>query len=226
MAANFTLVDAPTVLMTHLTEVLRREAATLLTRPETDKLLTRVRQSQPSLVEELVPIILTVGDIQKVLQNLLREKVSIRHIEAILETLADAGRRTKDTAQLTEAVRQRLGHAICQSLTGPSPALHVLTIDPGVESRFLQGLHASKQEAGGHAGLVLEPKVIEKFLFQLMQQAEKMMKSNLLPVLLCAPELRRHLRALSERGLPHLRVISLAEIPHAIELKSCGTVSA
>lgn len=225
IAAHYTLVDAPTVLMTHLTEVLRREAATLLTRPETDKLLARVRQSQPSLVEELVPVVLTVGDIQKVLQNLLREKVSIRHIEAILETLADMGRSTKDAAQLTEAVRQRLGQAICQSLAGASPALHVLTLDPGVESRFLQSLQAAKREGGG-PGLVIEPKVLEKFLHQLMQQAEKMMKNNLLPVLLCSPELRRHLRALSERGLPHLRVLSLAEIPHAIELKSCGTVSA
>jgi flagellar biosynthesis protein FlhA len=224
-AARFTLVDAPTVFMTHLTEVLRRESATLLTRAETDKMLARVRESQPTLVEELVPVVLSVGDIQKVLQNLLREKVSIRHIHAILETLADAGRVTKDAAQLTEAVRQRLGHAICQSLAGTASALHVLTLDPAVESRFLQSLLEARRE-GGPGGFALEPKLLEKFLLQLMQQAEKMMKNNLLPVLLCAPELRRHLRILSERGLPHLRVLSMAEIPQAIELKSYATVSA
>lgn len=222
-AARYMLVDGPTVFMTHLTEVLRREAATLLTRTETDQLLARVRQSQPGLVEELVPTILSVGDIQKVLQNLLREKVSIRHLHAILETLADAGRGTKDTGQLTEAVRQRLGHAICQSLAGASASLHVLTLDAGVESRLLQGLHGSGTREGAPG---LEPKLLEGFLLHLMQQAERMMKSNLLPVLLCAPELRRHLRTLSERRLPHLRVLSMAEIPQAIELKSYGTVSA
>jgi flagellar biosynthesis protein FlhA len=224
-AARYTVVDAPTVFMTHLTEVLRRESASLLTRAETDKLLARVRQAQPSLVEELVPVVLTVGDIQKVLQNLLREKVSIRHIEAILETLADAGRGTKDGAQLTEAVRQRLGHAICQNLAGNGAALHVLTIDPALESRFLQNLHAAQREGAAAAGFLVEPKTLEQFLLHLMQQAERMMKNNLLPVLLCAPELRRHLRLLSERSLPHLRVLSMAEIPQTLELKSCGTVT-
>lgn len=223
-AARYMLVDGPTVFMTHLTEVLRRESATLLTRLHTDQLLARVRQEQPNLVEELVPTVMSVGDIQKVLQNLLREKVSIRHLHAILETLADAGRATKDTGQLTEAVRQRLGQAICQSLAGPAAALHVLTLDASVESRLLQGVHGAAAGEGGPPGL--EPKLLESFLLQLVQQAERMMKNNLLPVLLCAPELRRHLRTLSERRLPHLRVLSLAEIPQAIELKSYGTVTA
>jgi flagellar biosynthesis protein FlhA len=223
--ARYTLVDAPTVFLTHLTEVLRRESATLLTRTETDKILTRIRQTHPALVEELVPVLLSVGDIQKVLQNLLREKVSIRHMEAILETLADSGRSTKDAGQLTEAVRQRLGHAICQGLAGDATSLHVLTLDPSIESRFLQSLQAAHRDGGPAAHFVLEPKVVEKFLIHLMQQAEKMMKSNLLPVLLCSPELRRHVRSLSERGLPHLRVLSMAEIPQVIELKSYGTVT-
>ncbi len=223
-ASNYTLVDGPTVFMTHLTEVLRRESARLLSRPETEKLLARVRQSQPTLVEELIPTVLSVGDVQKVLQNLLREKVSIRHLEAILETLADAGRATKDPAQLTEAVRQRLGHAICQSLAGASPTLHVLMLDPAIESRFLQDVDAARRQ--GAAAFAIEPRLLEKVLLQLMQHAEKMMKSNLLPVLLCAPELRRHLRSLSERGLPHLRVLSMAEIPHAIELKPFATIGA
>lgn len=223
-AAHYTLVDGATVFMTHLSEVLRREAASLLTRAQTDQLLARVRQAHPAMVEELVPVVLSVGDVQKVLQNLLREKVSVRHTEAILETLADVGRATKDIGVLTEAVRQRLRHAICQSLAGASGALHVLTLDPAIESRLLHNLQAS--QGNGSAGpFLLEPKLLEPFLLHLMQQAEKMMKNNLLPVLLCAPELRRHLRSVSERALPHLRVLSLAEIPHVIELKSCGTVT-
>ena len=224
--ARFTLVDASSVFMTHLTEVLRRESSTLLTRAETDRLLARVRQNQPGLVEELVPTVLSISDVQKVLQNLLREKVSIRHMEAILETLADAGRQSKETGYLTEVVRHRLGSAICQGLIGEANALHVLTLDPAIESRFIQGVQNSRAEGSAQAGqFVLEPQMAEKFIGKLVQQAEKMMKSNLLPVLLCSPELRRHVRALSERVMPHLRVLSMAEIPHNIELKSYGVVS-
>jgi flagellar biosynthesis protein FlhA len=220
--AKFTLVDGATVLMTHLTEVLRRESAALLTRAETDRLLARVRQSQPGLVEELIPTVLSVSDAQKVLQNLLREKVSIRHIEAILETLADVGRLTKDAGVLTEHVRRRLGHAICQGLVGDAAALHVMTLDPLVESRLMQGLQSAETASLPYA---LEPKLAEQFMSRMVQQAEQMMKNNLLPVLLCAPDLRRHVRSLCERAMPHLRVLSMAEIPQNIELKSYGVVT-
>ena len=221
--AKYTLVDAPTVFMTHLTEMLRRESATLLTRAEVDRLLARVRQSQPGLVEELIPTVLSSSDVQKVLQNLLREKVSIRHVEAILETLADAGRTTRDANQLTEIVRQRLGHAICQGLLGEATSLQVMTLDPAIESQFLQSVHVAT-EAGGAQPFVLDPRLTEQLMKRLVQQAERMMKSNLLPVLLCAPELRRHVRALSERVMPHLRVLSMSEVPHTIELKSFSVV--
>jgi flagellar biosynthesis protein FlhA len=228
-AARFTLVDSATVFMTHLTEVLRRESSTLLTRTETDKLLARVRQAQPTLVEELVPTVLSVSDIQKVLQNLLREKVSIRNLEAILETLADAGRRSKDAVELTEVVRHRLGQAICQSLLGEASALQVMTLDPSLESQLLQSIQAAQtgneRSQGSNHMLVIEPKMAEQFIARLVHQAERMMKGNLLPVLLCSPELRRHIRALSERVVPHLRVLSMSEIPQSIELKSWGTVA-
>jgi flagellar biosynthesis protein FlhA len=221
-AAKYTLVDAQTVFMTHLNEVLRRESARLLSRAETDKLLARVRQVQPSLVEELVPTVLAVSDIQKVLQNLLREKVSIRHIEAILETLADAGRTSKDVAWLTELVRQRLGQAICQELLGAASFLQVMTIDPMVEARLLHGIAGAGAAAQPHA---LDPKLTEQFVAKLTQTGERMMKQNLLPVLLCAPELRRHVRTLSERVMPHLRVLAMTEVPQSIELRSYGIVS-
>lgn len=222
LAARYTLVDAQTVLMTHLTEVLRRESATLLTRAGTERLLARVRKSQPTLVEELIPTVLAITDIQRVLQGLLREKVSIRHIEAILETLADAGRASKDTGFLVERVRQRLGHAICQGLIGEAGALQVLTLDPGMESQLMQGLRGLDP----NQPLALDPRLTEQFMTKLVQQAERMMKGNMLPVLLCSPELRRHLRALSERVVPHLRVLSMTEVPQAIELKSYAVVGA
>ncbi|MBX3625319.1 MAG: flagellar biosynthesis protein FlhA [Rhizobacter sp.] len=221
VTARYTLVDAQTVLMTHLTEVLRRESATLLTRAGTERLLTRVRQTQPSLVEELIPTVLSVTDVQRVLQSLLREKVSIRHIEAILETLADAGRSNKDVSYLAERVRQRLGHAICQTLVGDSNSLHVLTLDPGMENQFMQSVRAAEEGQP----FVLDPKLAEQFLGRLVALAERMMKNNLLPVLLCSPDLRRHLRTMSERVLPHLRILSMNEIPAAIELKSYAVVT-
>jgi flagellar biosynthesis protein FlhA len=225
LAAKFTLVDASTVFLTHLSEVLRRESATLLTRAETERLLARVRQSQPTLVEELIPAVLSMSDVQRVLQNLLREKVSIRNIEAILETLIDAGRQTKDSGLLTEMVRVRLAQTICHGLIGDSTSLQVLTIDPAIESELLHGVQAARGENGAPQPFVLDPKLTEQLMSRLARQAERMMKQNLVPVLLCAPELRRHLRTLSERLLPYLRVVSMAEIPKNVELKSWGVVA-
>jgi flagellar biosynthesis protein FlhA len=220
MTARYTLIDASTVFFTHLTETLRREAGILLTRAETDRLLARVRQSQPGLVEELVPSVLTVSDIQRILQNLLKEKASIRNLEAILETLVDAGRQQRDVVLLTEIVRQHLGQAICQSVMGDATALTVLTIDAGVEARLLHALSDT-----GEKRAALDPKFAEAVMTQLAQLSEKMLKAHLTPAVLCAPDLRRHLRALSERLIPQMRVLSMSEIPRAIELKAFATVT-
>lgn len=221
-SGRYTLIDSLTVMVTHLSEILRREAASLLTRSETDKLLARVREDQPGLVEELIPNVLSVTDVQKVLQALLREKVSIRNLEAILEVLVDAGRQQRDTGQLTEMVRQRLGQAICRALLGEANALHVMTLDPMTEAQFGNALRATQQEQGG---LAIEPRMADQLVSKLVQQAEKMMKANLLPVLLCSPDLRRHLRTLTERVLPQLRVLAMTEVPSNIDLKAFAAVS-
>jgi flagellar biosynthesis protein FlhA len=218
--SRYTLVDPATVFITHLSEVLKQQAAALLTRTETDKLLQRVRQQQPGLVEELIPTVLSISDVQKVLQNLLKEKVSIRNLEAILETLVDVGRNSKDLHYLTEAVRQRLGNAICQSLIGEMSALQVLTLDPSIEQTLLQSI----RNADNASSMIVEPKFAEQLVTRIAAQADRMMKANMLPVLLCSPELRRHLRTLSERSLPHLRVLSMAEIPNSVNLKAFGAV--
>lgn len=214
---RYTLVEPATVFITHLSEVLRQQCAQLLTRGETDKLLQRVRQAQPGLVEELIPTVMTMGDVQKVLQALLREKVSIRNIEAVIETLADAGRASKDPAALTEAVRQRLGSAICRQLMGDAPALHVMTLDPTVENAL--------RTATADGGMAVEPRFAEQLVSRVVAQAEQMVKNNLLPVLLCAPEIRRHVRALTERVAPHMRVLAVNEVPHSVALKAFATVS-
>lgn len=215
-AARYTLVDAPTVFITHLSETLRQQCAHLVTRAETDRLLNRVREAQPGLVEDLVPTVLGVVDVQKVFQALLREKVSLLHVEAIVETLADAGRSTKDAALLTEAVRQRLGGAICQQLMGDAQALTVLTLDPLVEHR----LRAATAE-----GAPTDPRFIEQVMARAVQLCEQMVRSNVLPVLLCAPDLRRHIRQLTERALPHLRVLAVSEVPGLVPLKAFGSLT-
>ncbi|BBB70255.1 flagellar biosynthesis protein FlhA (plasmid) [Undibacterium sp. YM2] len=220
-AGKYTLVEPPTVFMTHLCEVLRQQSATLLTRQETERLLKRVRESQPGLVEEVVPTVLGVGEIQKVLQNLLKEKVSIRNLDAVIETIVDTAKINKDTAYLTEMVRQRLGALICQSLTQGTNVLQVLTLDPTIEHNLMQSIRAVENGAA----MVVEPKFAEQVITGVAKHAEKMMKSNLLPVLLCAPELRRHMRVLSERMVPQLRVLSLAEVPNTLELRAFATLS-
>jgi len=220
-AAKYTVVDPLTVFMTHLCEVLRQQSATLLTRQETERLLKRVRETQPGLVEEIIPTVIGVGEVQRVLQNLLKESVSIRNLDAVMETLVDHAKNNKDPAYLTELVRQRLGSLICQSLVSGDNVLQVMTLDPSIEHSLMQNIRAV--ESGG--ALVVEPKFAEQVITRLVQQTEKMMISNLRPVLLCAPELRRHIRVLSERMVPNLRVVSLAEVPNSLELRSFATLS-
>jgi flagellar biosynthesis protein FlhA len=201
--------------------VVRGHAAALLTRAETERLVNRLRPQQASLLDELMPAVLSLAEIQKVLQNLLKEKVSIRNLEAVLEVLADAGRQHKDAEQLTELVRQRLGSAICQQLAGRTGELSVLTLDPSIEHQ----LASSFRSIDDRSTLVLEPRFAEQMLSRIAAQVERMMKSNLIPVLLCAPELRRHLRRLTERVMPHLAIVSMAEVPNSVNLKAYGVVS-
>jgi flagellar biosynthesis protein FlhA len=219
-ASRFTLVDPQTVLLTHLNEVLRQESAALLTRAEVAALIERERQHQASLVDELIPSVLTLSEVQRVLQNLLREKVSIRNLGLILEVLVDSGRAVKDAQPLTELVRQKLAGVICQPLVSSSGFLHVLTFDPAVEQALVKHMRA----VNGSASLVLEPRFAEQLLAGAMAQVERMMKGSLVPVLLCAPDLRRHVRTLTERLIPHLRVLSMAEVPNTVNLKSYGSI--
>jgi flagellar biosynthesis protein FlhA len=219
-SANYTLVDPVTVFITHLSEVLKKNAANLLTRGETERMVERVRKQHAGLVEELIPNILSLSEVQKVIQNLLREKVSVRNLEAILEVLADAGRANKDPDYLTELARQRLAPVICRGLLGTSSELHVITLDSSIEQSIANSLRTVESKSQ----LILEPRFAEQVLTKLAMQVEKMVGSNMMPVLLCAPELRRHLRRITDRVLPHMAVVSMAEVPHNTDLRSFGVV--
>jgi flagellar biosynthesis protein FlhA len=225
--AKYTLVDTGTVLFTHLCEVIRQRSPELLTRAETERMLARVRELQPGMVEELVPTQLAVSDLQKVLQNLLREKVPIRNLRSIVEALFDGVRASKDPGVLTELVRQRLAVSICNNLSADRKTLHVLTLDPSIEDSLMGAntVAAPTGDAAAQQSPRPDPRLLETMLVRIASAAERMLKSNLVPVVLCAPELRRQLRALCERASPHLHVISLAEVAAGFELRAFSSIA-
>lgn len=214
------LVDPLTVLATHFNEMVRNYSQELLTREETETMLERVKESQQNLYEELVPNILSVGDIQKVLQNLLREKVSIRNINFVAEALVESGKATKDPDELTEFVRQKLNRVICESLVTDDKELKVLTFDTSIEQALQSGLRQSETRIT----MLVDPALTETILVELTKKVELMMADNLKPVLLCSPSLRRHVKKLTERLLPHLSILSLTEVPSIVEVKSYDIV--
>lgn len=221
-SAGYTLVDPDTVLMTHLSELVKRQAADLLTRADTERLLQRVREQHGSLIDELIPNVLSFSDVQKVLQLLLREQVSIRHIEAILEVLVDAGKSLKSPDDLAERVRERLGPMICQGLRDAQGDLHVLTLAPELE----RSLMANARPGDFKGGLFNEVGQLDGFMKNLGRQAESMMGRNLSPVVLCPSPVRRSLRALLHRSMPYVAVLGLNEIPPTTPVRSFAAIAA
>jgi len=218
--SGYTVVDAFTVFITHVAEILKQNAHNLITRAETERLVARVREQQASLVEELIPKVLSLGDVQRVLQSLVRERVPIRNMDAILEVLADHGPKNKEPDALTDLVRERLGRTICQQLIDPQGELQVLTFDPAIE----QSMAAAVRPIEEKPTLVLEPRTAEQVLRRLSEEVERMTRRELRPVLLCAPSLRRHIRRLTERLVPQLAVLSLNEVPSQQNLRAFGVV--
>ncbi|AHE55661.1 flagellar biosynthesis protein FlhA [Sphingomonas sanxanigenens] len=219
--SGYTLVDPITALMTHLGEVVRVEMPTLLSRADVVAMLEGVRSRQPGLIEEMIPAIMSVSDIQRVLQALLAEEVPIRNIDLIIESLADVGRGTKDPAELNELVRQRLSHSICHSLRGHNDALSVLSLNPRIESQISDSIRRSD----GNGMFVIEPRLAEQLVRKLAANADAMTSQGLAPVLLCGPDIRRHLKTFTRRSVPRLAVLSVNEIPHTIDLQSFAVIS-
>lgn len=220
-AGGYTVVDAPTVFITHVAEVLKQNAANLITRAETERLVATVREREASLVDELIPKVLSYGDVQRVLQGLVRERIPIRHLDEILEVLVDIGAKTRDPETLTEQVRERLGRVICQALADARGEIQVLTLDPKVEQTLTAAIRAVEERTT----LVLEPRFAEQIVRRLSEEADKMARGNLRPVLLCSAGLRRHVRRFTERLLPQLSVLSLSEIPSHVSLRAFAVVT-
>ena len=219
-AAGYTLVDPATVLATHLTEIIKSHAYELLGRQETKNLLDMVSETHPKVVEELVPKVLSVGDIQKVLQNLLKERVSIRDAVTILETLADFGAYTKNTALLTEYCRQTLGRSICKPYQSNDGELQVFTVSPDLEKNIQDAVVNSEQ--GSY--LALEPQQAKDIMNRFRSVVDTS-GSGGSPVVLCSPNIRMYVRQLLERFLPNVAILSHSEIPHSIRILSLGMVT-
>jgi flagellar biosynthesis protein FlhA len=218
LAAGYAVVDQTSVLATHLAEVVKQHAAELLTRQETKRLLDRLAESHPKLVEELVPKVLSLGEVQKVLQQLLREQVSVRDLPSILETLLDTAVANKNPVQLVEAVRQALGRALVRPLLADDGGLRVFTLDSTIEEEL--GRAFSPQTA---ASAVLQPSLVRRLLDGLRRLAGDQAAVTS-PVLLCSTPARFHLKRLLEPFMPKLVVLSPGEIPPAISVQSLGTV--
>ncbi|NPV28223.1 MAG: flagellar biosynthesis protein FlhA [Firmicutes bacterium] len=218
--AGFTVVDPTSVIATHLTEIIKTHAHELLSRQDVQNLLDHVKKSYAAVVNELYPDLLSLGEIQKVLGNLLREKVSIRDLVTILETLADYARVTRDPELLTEYVRQALGRQIVGQYL-EDQKLYVLTLDPEVEQIIKDGIQ--KTEHGSY--LAVDPQKAQQILSRLRSLAQKMIEAGHQPVVLCPPGIRPYFKRLTERVLSGLVVLSFNELQPNIQVESVGMVS-
>ncbi|TFE24412.1 flagellar biosynthesis protein FlhA [Cohnella luojiensis] len=220
--AGYTVVDPPSVVATHLTEVIKKYAHELIGRQETKALIESVKETYPALVEELIPSILSVGDVQKVLSKLLKEKISIRDLVTIFETLADYGKFTKDPEVLTEYVRQSLSRQITQQYASTSEPLKVITVSPAVEKKIAEAVQQSDQ--GSY--LAMDPASSQAIYQRLTEQVNRLVQSGQQPIILTSPTIRMYLRQLLERSLQDIPVISYSELEPSIEVQSVGVVSA
>lgn len=219
--AGYTAIDPLTVLITHLTELIRKFAAEILTRQDTQALLDSVKAHSPAVVDELIPQLLTVGDVQKVLQNLLLERVSIKDLATILEALADAARITKDIDLLTEYCRQSLGRQITKQHQASDGMVHAFTLDPAIERLMLDSLR--KMDTGMQ--LVLSPDDARVILEGTKEQVERMAALGHPPVALCSPGIRVHYWRLCQRMASSLAVLSYNELAPDVRLETLGMVT-
>lgn len=220
--AGYTVVDPATVITTHIKETIKRNAHDLLGRQEVQALLDKFKETNPKVIEELIPNLMSLGKLQKVLQNLLKEQVSIRDLRTILETLADYAPKIDDQDMLTEYVRQALARPISKQYVAKDGSLSVLTLDKQVEE-IIQG---SIQKTNISSFLALEPTVAEKILLKIKEAVETVTpRTETVPVLLASPFVRIYLRRLTERFLPDLVVLSHNEVVSTVQIKTLKVVT-
>src|ERR1700761_3859861 len=222
-ALGYTVVDGESVIVTHLTETIRKHAAQLLTRQDVRQLLDQLKEINEAVVTEVVPDVLSLGEIQRVLQALLSEGVSIRDLGAIVEAVGDKARVTRDPSLLAEYARQALGRAITAPHLDPTHTLRVITLDPAIE----QELATSITQTSDGEYLAMEPARAQAVLGAVRSQSEHAAgRGGARPVLLCSARVRRHVRRLVEAAVPHLPVCSYNEVASGISVETIGVVTA
>ncbi|MCX7714806.1 MAG: flagellar biosynthesis protein FlhA [Clostridia bacterium] len=217
---GYTIVDPPSVIATHLTEIIKKYSYELMNRQQVQTLIDHLKETQPALVEDVIPKVVSLGDVQKVLANLLKENISIRDMATIVEVLGDYGKLTNDTVLLTEYVRQGLKRAITQRFA-PDRKLRVVTISPELEQIIVENIRQSEQ--GSY--LSLEPQTIQKMFKSLKKVLDKVMSFGVQPIVLASPQIRAHFKKLTEQIAPDLIVLSFGELEQNIEIHADGVVS-
>jgi flagellar biosynthesis protein FlhA len=226
--AGYTVVDPPSIIATHLTEIIKRHAAELLDRQATKAILDGLRKDYSAVVDEAVSPLnqrdghgLVLGDVQKVLQGLLREQVSIRNMVSVLEAMADFAHLTTDTRFLTEKARQALGSQICLQYAGDERKLHVLTLDPSLEQKIID---SKAQNSSGEVFSALEPSLHKAWIDALRRSVEAVRKQGYMPVILCSESARYLVKTALDRELPEVAVLSVPEIVQDFTVESIGVI--
>ncbi|SFC07521.1 flagellar biosynthesis protein FlhA [Bacillus sp. OV322] len=218
---GYTVVDPPSVVSTHITEVIKANAHELLGRQETKQLIDHLHETAPILVDEVTPNPLTIGEVQKVLGKLLREKISIRNLPVIFETLADYGKMSSDTDLLTEYVRQNLARQITNELSSGEESLKVITLSGRVEKTIADSVQQT--EHGNY--LSLDPNDSQEILESISSKLEELALMEQSPIVLCSPAVRMYVRQLTERYFPQVPILSYNELESNIEVQSVGVVN-
>ncbi|WP_395939533.1 FHIPEP family type III secretion protein [Clostridium sp. DJ247] len=218
---GLTVVDPTTVMVTHLTETIKNHSYELLGRQEVKLIVDSVKEKYSTVVEELIPDLLTIGELQKVLQNLLRERVSIKDMVTIMESLADNSRTTKDIEVLTEYVRFSLGRSICNSLIDESGSVTVVTLDPSIEDLVSNNIQKSMQGSFP----AIDPDTTGSILNSIKNTLDSVYFYENQPVILVSPKIRPAFRRLIEMVFPAVNVLSLNEIPNDVQIKTEGVIS-
>ena len=219
--SGYAIVDSPSVVSTHLTEVIKRHAHELLGRQEVKSLIDNIKETSPAVVEELIPNLMTIGEVQKVLMKLLKEKVSVRNLLVILETLADYASQTKDIDLLTEFVRQALSRQITLQYSNENEPLQVITAGASLEKKFAESIQRTEQ--GRY--LAFDPETKQTIFQNIQNQVMKLQANGIQPILLTSPVIRMYMRQFIEQFAPDLPVLSYNELEPNVEIQSVGVIN-
>jgi flagellar biosynthesis protein FlhA len=220
--AGYTVVDAPSVLVTHLSETIKRNAHAILSRQDVQLLLDNLKQTHATVINELIPAQLNVGQVQRILQNLLAEGISIRNLAGILEKVSDYTGVTKNPDELSEHARRALGAQITRPYQQDSGAVRAITLDPKLEQEIAKGVRQSPTEIA----LVMEPRVARHVMESLSKFIQQMIAAGNPPVVLCAPQIRLGFRRFFESTFGELTVLSYAELPSRIQVENAAMITA